>query len=71
MTIEWYSGHTLFDQPRRLFWKNQWLEVLTVLERGYLPNGAYFKIMASDCGVYLLEYSLHHDSWHIRDVGGK
>jgi hypothetical protein len=63
--IEWYSGHRLYDRPRRLFWRQQWLEVITVLGRGYFPDGAYVKILASDHGVYLLEYSLSKDTWHI------
>jgi hypothetical protein len=63
--IEWYSGHTLYDRPRRLFWGDQWLEVMAVLERAYFPDGARCTILASDHGVYLLEYSSSNDAWHI------
>jgi hypothetical protein len=63
--IEWYSGHTLYDRPRRLLWKNRWLEVLSVLQRGYTPNGAFVKLLASDQGLYLLEYSLDQDCWSL------
>ncbi len=64
-TVEWYSGYTLYDRPRRFLWKRQWLEVITVLERGYVPDGAYIKILASDHGIYRLEYSLDQDVWHV------
>ena len=61
--LEWYSGYTRYDRPRRLLWKNQWLEVITVLQRGYTPSGAFMKLLASDQSIYLLEYSLNLDLW--------
>jgi hypothetical protein len=65
MTVEWYSGHTLYDRPHRFLWKGPWLEVIAVLERGYTPDGAFIKILASDHGIYLLEYSLNQDLWQV------
>jgi hypothetical protein len=64
-TVEWYSGHTLYDRPRQVRWGSQWLEVIRVLERGYVPDGAYVKILASDQCIYLLRYSLDQDVWHV------
>jgi hypothetical protein len=61
--LEWYSGYTRYDRMRRLLWKNQWLEVITVLQRGYTPSGAFMKLLASDQSIYLLEYSLNLDLW--------
>jgi hypothetical protein len=63
--IEWYSGHTRYDRPCRLLWKNQWLEVITVLQRGYNPSGAFVKLLASDHNIYVLEYSLDLDLWRV------
>jgi hypothetical protein len=63
--IEWYSGYTRYDKPRRLLWKNQWLEVIRVLQRSYAPNGALVKLLASDHHIYLLEYSLDLDLWRV------
>lgn len=65
MTVEWFSGHTLYDRPRRLFWSGQWLDVVSVLQRGYTPDGAFIKIIASNHSFFLLNYSVHSDSWHI------
>jgi hypothetical protein len=64
-TVEWYSGHTLYDRPRRVLWGSQWLAVINVLERGYVPDGAYVKILASDYGIYVLRYSLDQDVWRV------
>jgi hypothetical protein len=61
--VEWYSGHTLYDRPRRLFWSGQWIEVVAILERGYTPDGAFFKIIASNQGIFLLKYCLYADAW--------
>jgi hypothetical protein len=63
--LEWYSGYTRYDRPRRLLWKNQWFEVITLLQRGYTPNGAFMKLLASDQSIYLLEYSLNLDLWRV------
>ncbi len=63
--IEWYSGYTLYDRPRRLFWGGQWLTVVTILQRGYTPDGFFIKLLASDQGTYLLEYSSDQDVWRV------
>jgi hypothetical protein len=63
--VEWYSICTLFDQHRRILWSGQWLEVVSVVQRGYTPAGAFIKIIASNQKFFLLKYSLYSDSWHI------
>ena len=65
MRVEWYSGYTLYDSPRRLLWAGQWLEVVSVLQRGYSPNGAFFKILTSNQAIFILKYSLCQDLWQI------
>jgi hypothetical protein len=63
--VEWSSGYTLYDSPRRLFWSGQWFEVVSVLQRGYTPDGAFFKILASDQTIFMLKYSSRRDAWRI------
>jgi hypothetical protein len=63
--VEWYSGYTLYDNPRRLLWSGQWFEVVSVLQRGYTPDGAFFKILASDQTIFILKYSSRQESWRI------
>jgi hypothetical protein len=65
MQVEWYSGYTLYDIPRRLFWSGQWFEVVSVLQRGYTPTGAFVKILASNQATFILRYSLCQDVWRI------
>ena len=64
-TVEWFSGHTLYDRPRRLFWSGQWLDVISIRQRGYTPDGAFIKIIASNHSFFLLQYSVGSDAWHI------
>ncbi len=62
--IEWYSGHTLYDQPRRLSWGGQTQEVLAVLSRGSSPQGAFLEILTTDRRCYRLEFDAHAGVWH-------
>ncbi len=63
--IDWYSGSTVYEQPRRLFWGGRCLEVLAVLSRGISPNGAFLKILAADQRCYRLDYDQQQDVWQI------
>lgn len=66
--IEWYSGYTLYDSPRRIFWLGHWLEVASVLQRNYTPNGTFLKIITSDQLIFNLRYSLCQDIWQINQL---
>lgn len=67
--IIWYSGATLYEQPRRLFWGGRWLAVLAVLGRGATPDGAFLKILAADQRCYRLDYDQLDDVWQISPWG--
>ncbi|MGQ9921023.1 MAG: hypothetical protein ACUVRZ_06795 [Desulfobacca sp.] len=67
--IVWYSGASLYEQPRRLCWGGRWLTVLAVSSRGITPNGAFLKILASDQRCYRLDYDQSHDLWQILPWG--
>jgi hypothetical protein len=64
--VSTYSGHRLHERPLSFTWKDQRLEVREVLEQGYGPDSLFFKIVASDGGIYLLEYLWAADSWEAR-----
>jgi len=67
--IAWYSGSTVYEQPRRLFWGGRWLAVQAVLARGTSPDGAFLKVLALDQRCYRLEYDRAHDLWEILPWG--
>ena len=61
--VSTYSGHRLHERPLSFTWKGQRLEVREILERGYGPDSLFFKVVAADGGLYLLQYKWGADSW--------
>ncbi len=61
-----YSGSRLHERPLRFTWREQWLEVREVLEQGYGPDHLFFKVVAADGRVFLLQYREAVDSWEAR-----
>ncbi|MFZ5453133.1 MAG: hypothetical protein ACOZF2_14845 [Thermodesulfobacteriota bacterium] len=65
--VSTYSGHRLHERPVSFTWKEQRLEVREVLEQGYEPESLFFKVRATDGGVYGLRYQWGTDSWEVWD----
>jgi len=61
-----YSGSRLHERPLRFTWREQWLEVREVLEQGYGPDHLFFKVVAANGRVFLLQYREAADSWEVR-----
>jgi len=61
-----YSGHRLHERPLSFTWKEQRLEVREILGQGYDPESLFFKVVAADGGIYLLQYQGSTDSWKVR-----
>jgi hypothetical protein len=64
--VSTYSGSRLHERPLNFTWQGQRLEVREVLERGYGPDSLFFKVVATDGRVYLLEYHGAADFWEVR-----
>ncbi|RJR40962.1 MAG: hypothetical protein C4567_10220 [Deltaproteobacteria bacterium] len=64
--VSTYSGSRLHERPLSFTWQGQRLEVREILKQGYGPDSLFFKVAASDGGVYLLEYHGAADSWEVR-----
>jgi len=64
-----YSGSRLHERPLRFTWGEQWLEVREVLEQGYGPDHLFFKVVAADGRVYLLQYQGDTDYWEAKVCG--
>ncbi|MBI4644729.1 MAG: hypothetical protein HY790_07665 [Deltaproteobacteria bacterium] len=61
--VSTYSGHRLHERPLSFNWEGQRLEVREILEQGYGPDSLFFKVVAADGRVYLLQYQGRTDSW--------
>jgi hypothetical protein len=64
--VSTYSGHRLHERPLSFYWQERRLEVREILEQGYGPDSLFFKVVAADGGVYLLQYGRVTDSWEVR-----
>lgn len=64
--VSTYSGYRLHERPLSFTWKEQCLEVREILEQGYGPDSLFFKVVAADGRVYLLQYQGGTDSWEAR-----
>jgi len=62
--IQWYSGYTRYDQPRRLFWDGHWLEIQTVLARAAYPHGAGLTVLTAGRRRFRLDYDAQRDLWY-------
>ena len=69
--VSTYSGHRLHERPLSFTWKGQRLEVREILEQGYEPESLFFKVIAGDGGVYLLQYQWGPDSWEAWDCASR
>lgn len=61
--VSTYSGYRLHERPLSFTWLEQRLEVREILEQGYGPDSLFFKVVAADGRVYLLQYHEGTDSW--------
>lgn len=69
LQIDWYSGSTQYEQPRRLRLGGCWLEVLRVERRGRSPEGAFFCLVAANHRRYRLDYDRRSDVWRCTPCG--
>ena len=70
--VECYSGHKADETPRRLRWKDEWIEVEEVLDCWFQvetlpdwPRADYLKVLDSDQREYLLKHDLESDAWYL------
>jgi hypothetical protein len=61
--VECYSGYKAGERPLRFQLGERWLEVEEVVDRWYDPDAIYFRVRASDGGVYVLRHSEANDTW--------
>lgn len=65
LQIHSYSGHKADERPERFEWLGVELRIEAILDRWYGPDYAYFKVRASDGGLYLLRHDERQDLWEI------
>ena len=66
--VETYCGARLHERPRRFFWRDQRLEVATVLASWQEPDCLVFKVESDDGLTYLLRYWQADDAWKVAKI---
>ena len=61
--VECYSGFKAAERPLRFQLGERWLEVEEVEDRWYDPDANWFRVKASDGGLYILRHHEPSDVW--------
>ncbi len=65
ITVECYAGYRGEETPRRLFFKEQQIEVVEILDRWLAPDHRYFKFKGSDSALYIIRHDVQRDQWEL------
>ena len=66
--VECYSGYTLNERPKTVYWDDKRLRVVEMRDRWFGPDHTWFKVLADDGNLYLLRYDRMEDSWAIESL---
>lgn len=58
-----YSGYRGEEEPRRFTKSGVTLDIAEIIDRWLDPNHRYFKVLASDDGVYILRHDTNTGLW--------
>jgi hypothetical protein len=70
LTVHCYSGYKSDERPVSFEWLGVHFGVEAILDRWYGPDYMYFRVRASNGGVYILKHDERQDVWEI-EAGGK
>jgi hypothetical protein len=65
--VECYSGIEYAERPVAIWWQQERLEIIDVLERQRTPDGKYFRVTVQG-GVFELFYNETIDEWRINQL---
>jgi hypothetical protein len=66
--VETYSGYKADEYPIRFTLSNKSFDIISIEDRWYSPEKAYFKIFSDDGNTYILSHSFETDKWEINLV---
>jgi len=65
LRVECYAGYRGEQTPRRFFLHDRCFEIEELLDCWLGPDHRYFKVVAGDGGVYILQHDTAHDRWDL------
>jgi len=63
--VECFAGYRGEEEPRRFTWGKRALEVIELLDRWLDPSHRYFKVRATDDGIYMLRHDTNSGAWEL------
>ena len=65
VTVESYAGSKAEEYPLRFHIEEKKIEISEIVDRWITPGCRYFKVLADNGNVYVLEYDENNDSWRL------
>ena len=62
--VECYAGYRGEETPRRFYYRDRRVDVLSVVDRWLAPDHRYFKLQTLD-GTFILRHDTGHDNWDL------
>jgi hypothetical protein len=69
VTVESYAGSKAEEYPLRFHLGEERIEISKIIDRWLTPGCRYFKVLADNNNVYVLEYDENNDSWRLLTTG--
>ena len=67
-TVRCFSGYKANERPVAFQYGDADLLVRKIIKSWYEPKGLYFRIMANDRHIYLLEHDAQNDTWQVKQM---
>ncbi len=64
-SVECYSGIEYAERPTAIWWQQERLEIIDILERQRTPDGKYYRVLTADEQLFELFYNEMMDEWRI------
>lgn len=60
-----YAGYRGEEEPRRLWFDQQSVEVVEILDRWLAPDHRYFKVLGENGCTYIIRHDTRADRWEL------
>lgn len=65
LQVQCYAGYRGNERPVRFCCGGNWLEVAEVQDQWYSPESRYFRVLAGDGAIYVLQHDEGKDCWSL------
>jgi len=66
--VECHSEYTYSERPIAIWWQNERLPILRIIQEARFPHGKYFRVSTQEEYLFDLFYEEWQDQWVINQV---